>query len=353
MSTMAPGWYPYHDGRRRYWDGTQWDGDFAPGWRTELASGGRASSAGAGVRVSGDAHGLVAVDAGPKPVARVDLPGVATTGARAPRDASESRRVGRDAPAGRRVPRELPVDADERPWFRRKRFVIPGAAVGLVVAVAVAGSVIGGAGREPAGTAAVIAPSATQATAPAGADTRAADAPAAQAGGQDAATLASAQAPKAVSFPGDGTFEVGADIDPGLYRSSGMGYWERLEDATGGLDAILANEKTSGQAYVQIQEKDGWFSTRGMEDWVLVTGAAAGPRATTFGGDGMYQVGVDIEPGTYTSAGDGYWERLKSAVGGVDGIITNGNPEGKATVKIAKTDKFFSTVGMGEWTRVK
>ena len=36
MSTMAPGWYPYHDGRRRYWDGTQWDGDFAPGWRTEL-----------------------------------------------------------------------------------------------------------------------------------------------------------------------------------------------------------------------------------------------------------------------------------------------------------------------------
>ena len=63
-----------------------------------------------------------------------------------------------------------------------------------------------------------------------------------------------------------------------------------------------------------------------MEDWVLVTGAAAGPRATTFGGDGMYLVGVDIEPGTYTSAGDGYWERLKSAVGGVDGIIANGNP---------------------------
>jgi hypothetical protein len=156
-----------------------------------------------------------------------------------------------------------------------------------------------------------------------------------------------------VSFSGNGIHEVGVEVEPGLYRSSGTGYWERLRDTSGGLDAIIANERTSGQAYVQIKETDGWFSTTRMEDWVLVSGAATGPRATTFGGDGMYLVGVDIEPGTYTSTGDGYWERLKSAVGGVDGIIVNGNAKGTATVKIAKTDRLFSSSGMGVWTRIK
>ena len=88
--------------------------------------------------------------------------------------------------------------------------------------------------------------------------------------------------------------------------SRGHGLLERLADASGGLDAIIANEKTSGQSYVQIKETDGWFSTR-RDGGLVNNGAAAGLRATTFGGDGMYLVGVDIEPGTYTSSGEGYW----------------------------------------------
>ena len=330
MSTMSPGWYPYQGGPRRYWDGTQWDGDFAPGTNVVVAVGGPTSSAEAGVRAAAGTRGGVATEVSAKPVA-----GVAVR-----RDALAGVDASRATPVRTRVPRDLPLEEDPPRWFRRKRFVIPSAVAGLLASVAIASSIGGGGTPEQAGAAAVVAPIATQATVP-GADA------------EDTAAAASASVPKAVAFPGDGTFEVGADIDPGLYRSSGTGYWERLADASGGLDAIIANEKTSGQAYVQIKDSDGWFSSRGMEDWVLVTGAAAGPRATTFGGDGMYLVGVDIEPGTYSSVGDGYWERLKSAVGGVDGIIGNGNPEGKATVKIKATDTFFSTTGMGEWTRVK
>ena len=330
MSTMPPGWYPYNGGPRRYWDGTQWDGDFAPGTNVVVAVGGPTSSADAGVRAAAGTRGGVATDVRAKPVA-----GVAVR-----RDALAGLDASRGAPARGRVPRDLPLEGDLPPWFRRKRFVIPGVVAGLLASVAIASSIGGGGNPEPAGAAAAVAPIAAQAAAP-GAEA------------EDMGAAAGAPVPKAVSFSGNGIHEVGVEVEPGLYRSSGTGYWERLQDASGDIDAIIANEKTSGQAYVEIKGTDGWFSTTRMEDWVLVSGAAAGPRATTFGGDGMYLVGVDIEPGTYSSSGDGYWERLKSAVGGVDGIIANGNPEGKATVKITKTDKFFSTTGMGEWTRVK
>jgi hypothetical protein len=142
-------------------------------------------------------------------------------------------------------------------------------------------------------------------------------------------------------------------VKPGLYRSSGGGYWERLKNASGDFDAIIANGNATGQSYVQIKKSDGYFSTNGMDDWVLVRSGATGPQATKFSGDGVYMVGVDIKPGTYKASGDGYWERLRSAGGGFDGIIANGNASGNAIVQIKKTDKFFNTTGMSEWTRVK
>ena len=163
---------------------------------------------------------------------------------------------------------------------------------------------------------------------------------------------AGAPVPKAVSFSGNGIHEVGVEVEPGLYRSSGTGYWERFQDASGDIDAIIANRKNV-RAGLRRDQGDRRLVLDHPHGGLGARPEPPGPRATTFGGDGMYLVGVDIEPGTYSSSGDGYSERLKSAVGGVDGIIANGNPEGKATVKISTTDKFFSTTGMGEWTRVK
>lgn len=164
---------------------------------------------------------------------------------------------------------------------------------------------------------------------------------------------APAPKPKIVSFDGSGTYEVGSEVKPGLYRSEGGGYWERLKDVTGDFDDIIANGNPAGQAYVQIRKADGYFSTSGNEEWVLVDAKAKGQLATSFSGDGMYMVGVDIKPGTYTAAGSGYWERLSNAGGDFDAIIANDNPQGKSIVKIKKTDKFFSTNGMEEWSLVK
>lgn len=73
--------------------------------------------------------------------------------------------------------------------------------------------------------------------------------------------------------------------------------------------------------------------------------------------DGVYVVGEDIEPGTYKTAGPDssvfpmcYWARLKDTSGDFASIITNGNPQGQATVTIKSSDGAFETRGC-EWTK--
>lgn len=78
---------------------------------------------------------------------------------------------------------------------------------------------------------------------------------------------------------------------------------------------------------------------------------------TTFG-EGNYQVGTDILPGTYHTTGpDGtnpvgcYWERAKDTSG--DSIITNDIGNGPATVTISATDGAFKTSGCNTWNHLK
>lgn len=77
------------------------------------------------------------------------------------------------------------------------------------------------------------------------------------------------------------------------------------------------------------------------------------PKAkSSFPGDGTYQVGVDIEPGTYVSGppdrGNCYWARLSGSNGFGD-ILANNNSSGQSVVTIAKTDKFFESSGCSDW----
>ena len=71
-------------------------------------------------------------------------------------------------------------------------------------------------------------------------------------------------------------------------------------------------------------------------------------------GDGTYEVGVDIKPGTYVSpppsSGNCYWARL-SGSNSLDSIIANNNSSGQSLVTIASTDKFFETSGCNDWSR--
>ena len=75
-----------------------------------------------------------------------------------------------------------------------------------------------------------------------------------------------------------------------------------------------------------------------------------GPK-TTIDKDGLYAVGTDIAPGTYSSAGpigNGtcYWKRL----GNPDGnLIDNALSKKPQVVQIDPTDKSFKTTGCQPW----
>ena len=88
MSTPA-GWYPQPDGQQRYWDGEQWTENFAPGGTPVAASVVANSAVGA-------------------------------------------------------------TDKAARPWFKKKRFVLPGIAVAIIVAAN-----LGGGGTDSTNVAAV------------------------------------------------------------------------------------------------------------------------------------------------------------------------------------------------------
>ena len=66
---------------------------------------------------------------------------------------------------------------------------------------------------------------------------------------------------------GPGTYQVGKDIQPGMYAGrSGTGtldscYWERLSGATGDFSDLIANSNASGQFYVEILDTDKYFKT--------------------------------------------------------------------------------------------
>jgi hypothetical protein len=79
------------------------------------------------------------------------------------------------------------------------------------------------------------------------------------------------------TIPGDGTYVVGTDIKPGLYKTSGPSasgfgdcYWEREKDLSGGFGSILANDNAKGQTTVKILSSDAAFKTSGCADWVKI-----------------------------------------------------------------------------------
>ena len=77
------------------------------------------------------------------------------------------------------------------------------------------------------------------------------------------------------------------------------------------------------------------------------------PTFATFT-DGTYQVGIDIQPGTYrtqTGSQGCYYARLKSFSGSLDDILANNNTDDPAIVTILPTDKGFESRNCGTWTK--
>ncbi|MFJ8668278.1 hypothetical protein [Streptomyces sp. NPDC093600] len=75
-------------------------------------------------------------------------------------------------------------------------------------------------------------------------------------------------------IPGEGTFLVGEEIEPGTYRSAGGAdesfpscYWARLRGTTGNPDEVIANHASKGQTTVTILASDRAFLTQGCKPW--------------------------------------------------------------------------------------
>lgn len=72
---------------------------------------------------------------------------------------------------------------------------------------------------------------------------------------------------------GDGTWEVGVDIEPGRYRTDpGDGcYWARLRSRGGGVDAIIDNNNArGGQEIVEIAASDAYFESVRCGTWTPI-----------------------------------------------------------------------------------
>jgi hypothetical protein len=160
------------------------------------------------------------------------------------------------------------------------------------------------------------------------------------------------------SYPhfGDGTYQVGTDIQPGTYRTregSPNCYYERLRNFTGGLNSILANNNTNAPAVVTIKPTDAGFNSQGCGTWTKDLSAITTSK-TSFG-EGAYIVGRDIVPGTYRSSGGNncYYERLRDFTGGMNSIIANGLPTAPTIVTIKPTDEGFQSLDCGTWTMLE
>lgn len=152
---------------------------------------------------------------------------------------------------------------------------------------------------------------------------------------------------------GDGTYVVGTDIKAGTYRSQGGGlcYWARLKGFGGELDDIIANGNNAPEI-VTVSSGDAGFKTQGCGKWVPIDETKPASAATEFG-DGTYQVGVHIKPGTYRSDGTDmcYWARLKGFGHTIDDIIANGNNSTVVTIK--ESDLGFTSFGCGTWSAMQ
>jgi hypothetical protein len=153
---------------------------------------------------------------------------------------------------------------------------------------------------------------------------------------------------------GDGTFQVGKDIQPGTYRtrvgSSGC-YYARLKGFGGTVDDIIANDNTDDPAVVTVAATDKGFESQDCGTWTKNLTQITSSK-TSFG-DGTYIVGTDITPGTYKNTGSEgcYYARLHGFGDTLDDIIANDNVDTATIVTISASDKGFQSTRCGTWTK--
>ena len=160
---------------------------------------------------------------------------------------------------------------------------------------------------------------------------------------------ASATASEA-AIPGDGTWEVGSDLEPGVYVAEGGDGcdWARLSDPEGGPVDVIARGLLP-RPVVEIMDGDDAFKSEGCGAWTALEDYS-GTESTEIPDNGIWIVGADVQPGTYEAEGGELcmWQRLRAFRPELDSVLKmGGDPE----VTIAVDDTAFLTTDCGAWTR--
>ena len=141
-----------------------------------------------------------------------------------------------------------------------------------------------------------------------------------------------------------GTYEIGTQIKPGLYRVSG--YWALLDNSLeivendgvydNGLSLLSVPDPGTGTVFVEISGEAVDVFSSGPLDPILADW-----------NEGTYLVNVDIQPGRYmVSDPEGaYASRLNLLPNGEWDIIDNNLNDGSVIIDIAPTDFAFQFSG--------
>ena len=142
-----------------------------------------------------------------------------------------------------------------------------------------------------------------------------------------------------------GTYEVGNEISPGIYRGESSAdlicKWARLRDIEEDPDNIIAmGIYDEGQFYVEIRESDKAFTTECS--LVPIEHLQPSDPLLTSLTPGVYLVGLDIGPGRYEGdPGEDlfcFWQRLRNLAGDEESTIEWGLPGEKFVVEVDPTD---------------
>ncbi|THV43005.1 hypothetical protein [Glycomyces buryatensis] len=167
---------------------------------------------------------------------------------------------------------------------------------------------------------------------------------------------------------GDGIWEVGSEVEPGTYVTTvpdtgvvNSCYVARLSGFSGEFDELIANDNLSegARGRVTISENDAGVEFTGGCEWE----AASESNAVELGdsaGDGVWEVGSEIQPGTYVTQAEGegavdscYVARLSGFSMDIDEIIANNNidagAQGRITIEDSDAGVKFS--GGCTWSR--
>lgn len=180
-----------------------------------------------------------------------------------------------------------------------------------------------------------------------------------------------ASAPPKISLPAgtfafkDGVYQVGKDIQPGMYRTKNTAesrtasscYWIRSKGADPTVIKDVAGRsfhdiKGVGSQIVTILPTDVSFSSAGCGNWY--TGLTRVTTSDTSFGPGSLIFGSDVKPGVYGSDGPisstepCYWVRLSDFTDTATRLvekIDKGEQKGAFAVQIRASDKGFLSLG--------